>query len=319
VVIYCDLSKETRDVFSEHFGAKVKSLEFVEVDSSVSQNVNYEYMSQSSYGFSPFLRTLSPELLPDDKHVIYLDCDIILQDNILNILNGADLSRPVCAVTDYDPAYKWRDLSKISLEERISNRNPLCVEAFFYKTYINLELDKDAKYFNSGVMIINLDYWREYKIAERAFHFILEHPDRLYLIGQDDLNHVLNGNYFALKPKWNSMSCYDCAFFTNYPAEELLEGKKYPSIVHAKGWAYACPGKFKKLYWKYRKCTPWHNRKESERKSLIAIIKIYLKYKLFIWVGLVYIKLFHKYDKSFCSSLAYLAFNYEDFRSYIKE
>lgn len=257
VVIYCDLNDDTQRILTNHFIGRVNSFEFYRVDESMFEdavkNVN---SAEHLAGLNTYLRLFAPTIFPNDSHIIYLDCDIIVQDNILNILNDADLSKPVCAAVEYNPAYKYRNLADLKPIE-ISFNDPFIFEAYWFRAYKDLKMNVDAKYFNSGVMILNLNYWREHHVAEKTIKFLMENPDKVPLADQDALNHAIDGFLYPLHPKWN------CAgtIFSNYSVQELTVASSHPSIIHVCGpvkpWHYMGNVKYQKLYRKYRKFTPW--------------------------------------------------------------
>jgi lipopolysaccharide biosynthesis glycosyltransferase len=284
VVIYYDLNKEMQDVLSKHFLNKVKSLEFVRLDEEILRSsIKNMKTAEHLKGFHPYLRLFSSELLPYDEYVIYLDCDIIVQDNILNILNDADLSMPLCAVTEYNPDYKWQDLSRFTGIGKI--KYPWVQEAYWYRAYQSLEMDATSSYFNTGVMVVNLEYWRKYKIAEKAIVFLLNNPEKCYAADQDALNHVINGNYYVLASHWNTVASL---VLSGYTEQQLRKTHKTPSIIHTvggiKSWHYMCSvHNAKKLYRQYRKLTPYPKINYTD-KSLKNILKhqIILLLKLII-------------------------------------
>ncbi|MDR1581885.1 MAG: hypothetical protein LBS55_01270, partial [Prevotellaceae bacterium] len=106
VVIYCDLTKEIQNILSKHFEGKVNSLEFVQLEKTLIIDVvkNIKVIAHN-WNYNVYLR-LYAQILLQDGYVIYMDCDTIVQDNILKILENADLTKPVCAVTEYNPCYK---------------------------------------------------------------------------------------------------------------------------------------------------------------------------------------------------------------------
>ena len=258
VIIYFDLNKETQDIFTQHFALKVKSIEFIRMDEerlkSIAENIN----AVEHLGLNTYLRLFATELLPNDRHIIYLDCDIIVNENILRIIDGADLSKPICAVTEYDPMYKLNDLNSPDIKKPL---NPWISEALWYRIYFDLEMDcKHSKYFNAGVMVMNLDYWRDNKITEKSLRFMVENPEKIFYGDQDALNFVINGNHFPLNLRWNFVPD-TLSIFNNYPLSVLKEIQKNPAIIHTAGtikpWKYLCDSKFKNLYKYYRKFTPW--------------------------------------------------------------
>jgi lipopolysaccharide biosynthesis glycosyltransferase len=171
----------------------------------------------------------------------------------LKILENADLTKPVCAVTEYNPCYKLRNLSNLKKIER-PLFDPLIMEAYWYRAYIDLQMNPSDKYFCSGIMIINLEYWRKNKIMEQALDFLARYPERIFAPDQDALNHIIKGNYSELHPRWNLMGQ---RVFSNYDATILQEAHSNPAIIHQKGWNYMHNDEVRKLYRKYRICTPF--------------------------------------------------------------
>ncbi|GHU72973.1 LPS 1,2-glucosyltransferase [Spirochaetia bacterium] len=279
VVIYYDLDRNTREILLDHFKDKVKSLEFYNIDKEYIYHFKVVKNVPHITGFNVFLRLLICDILPEtDKYILYLDCDIIVQDNILNIMDGADLTKPLCAITEYSPNYKLRNLTNLTLMEKPIIK-PWNSDAYWYRTYIDLELNKTVNYFNAGVLLINLEYWRNNKINEKAILFLLEQPERAYAADQDALNHVINGNYYALAPKWNN-GVVPSGILTNYSDAELLEAEKSPSIIHIVGpykpWYYLGSSRYQRIYWEYRSTTPWPQKIYSD-KTLKNIIKKFIR------------------------------------------
>jgi lipopolysaccharide biosynthesis glycosyltransferase len=288
VVIYYDLNKETQDILSKHFKEKVKSLEFYEVDKeTISQFENVKNVPHI-HGLNVFLRLLIDKILPEsDKYVIYLDCDIIVQDNILKIADGVNLDKPICAVTEYNPAYKWQYLSLST--SIMKEEHPWMQEAYWYRAYQSLKMDATANYFNAGVMVINLEYWRKHKIAEKAITFLLNNPEKCYAADQDALNHAVNGNYCALAPQWNTVAK---GVFSGYTEQQLRKAHEDPFIIHAAGgikpWHYRYTDpKVKKLYKQYRRFTPYpevsyadKNLKNILKYQIILLLKLIMQKKI---------------------------------------
>jgi lipopolysaccharide biosynthesis glycosyltransferase len=276
-VIYYNLNDETQSILSKHFENKVASLEFYKVDEMILRDTIKGVKTTDKHlkGFSTYLRLFAPQLLPNDEHVIYLDVDIIVLDNILSILNDADLTKPVCAVTEYDPAYKYKPFDTLNKIDSIT-RNTWIGEAYWYRTFVALEMSQTAKYFNGGVCIINLGYWRQHKVAEKAIAFLMEHPEKALAADQDATNHAINGNYCTLPLRWNFPGGVSFPLYSNYSLEAVKRAVENPAIIHITGagkpWKYMCNAKIQKKYWKYRSFTPWPE-KAYEDKTWKKIIK----------------------------------------------
>ena len=80
-----------------------------------------------------YYRLLAPRLLPDTiEKVLYLDSDLIVRKSLAPLWNTDIADRPLAAVPDYIGGTAGRDLG----------------------------LPDGTKYFNSGVLLMNLQYWR---------------------------------------------------------------------------------------------------------------------------------------------------------------
>jgi lipopolysaccharide biosynthesis glycosyltransferase len=265
-IIHYDISEETQTTLKDHFADRTKCIDFFKVDKNLLLDIT-KGMEQKQWALPTWLRLFAPALLPEnDSHVIYLDCDTIVCDNILQMATDADLSKPVCSVSQYNPKYKWGSLVRTKAD---SHENIGVMEAFFYKTYKNLGMNDDAPYFCAGTMLINLDYWRRHRISEQILAFVQEHPERIYAVDQDALNHVINGNYYELHPRWDTLCC---GISSGYSERLLLEALHRPAIIHAKGWSYAASAKVRRLYRKYRKLTPYPHFRYYD-KTLFAMLK----------------------------------------------
>lgn len=128
-----------------------------------------------------YYRILAPEILPKaiDK-ILYLDCDIIINGDIKELYN-MDISNHSCAVV-MDPIACRRE------------------------EYERLQYSPDLSYFNSGVMLINLDYWRRNDITKKCLDFIRSYPERVVWHDQDALNYVLRDSKIMLDVTYNFQS-----------------------------------------------------------------------------------------------------------------
>lgn len=196
---------------------------------------------------SIYYRFLLPQLLNEDK-IIYLDCDIIVTSSLRNLWD-TDINNFACAVVEDQ---KSDDIT-------IQNR---------------LGLYKD--YFNSGVLLINLEYWREKDIANKLIEFIHKNPDICLYPDQDALNYVLCDRVKFLDYKYN----YQELFYQ--PKEHILLHKNKwkkldlagstPTIMHYTGcikpWVKACPHPYKELFIKYQAISPWKDKKIRSRYTI---------------------------------------------------
>lgn len=128
-----------------------------------------------------FYRFLIAELFSFYDKVIYLDCDLIVATDISTIV-PSDLE-----MHDNLVAAVHNGLSRVG-RERIQN---------------DFKLSPD-KYFNAGVLVINVKQWIEEGIADQCFYKLQTIPEKkLVCLDQDILNIVCNGRVYYLAPEWN--------------------------------------------------------------------------------------------------------------------
>ena len=60
-----------------------------------------------------------------------------------------------------------------------------------------------GRYFNSGVMLIDIDRWHAEQVSERTVKVLGELGDKLLYLDQDALNVVLDGQVNFVEPRWN--------------------------------------------------------------------------------------------------------------------
>lgn len=194
-----------------------------------------------------YYRLFIPEILDSNiEKALYLDSDIIINNDISTIFN-IDLKNSFLA----------------AVEDR-------------FDRHVELGMKKNSKYFNSGVMLINTRKWREEELCKKVIHFVKENSTKILYPDQDGLNAVIDNNWIAIPPKFNQMSF----FYENdrpkiYNQVDFLEALKDPVIIHFTGsykpWFFATKHKFKKLYWRYLKMTPFKNYRQPD-KNLINFI-----------------------------------------------
>jgi lipopolysaccharide biosynthesis glycosyltransferase len=123
-------------------------------------------------------------LLPDScERVIWLDADTITRRSLVDLWNldlgssmvGAVGDDYVHVVSDPWGVAHWRELG----------------------------LDVNARYFNSGVMLIDLSAWRGYGVEDRALDYLESYGDSVVQHDQDALNVICAGLWSELDVRWN--------------------------------------------------------------------------------------------------------------------
>lgn len=137
----------------------------------------FDYLSKETY-----YRIAIPRLLPAQvTKAIYLDCDVILQQDISKLWK-TELGKSWLAAVDTS------DLWDATGRRRRTRR---------------IHLPSDAPYFNAGVLLINIKQWRKHNVTEKLTAFLSDPPNPLKYNDQDALNAVMHRRWIKLHPKWN--------------------------------------------------------------------------------------------------------------------
>ena len=189
-----------------------------------------------------YYKLLVPELLPAALHrVIWLDCDLVVNGDLAHLWDRGLAGRHALAVQD--PAVPF-----------VSSRNGVA-------HHEQLGLPSDAKYFNAGVMVVNLDLWRRDDVPRQVLEYLRRHGDALVFLDQEGLNAVLAGKWGELDPRWNCM-----ARVPRRPNDSW--------IVHFTGnlkpWFYPGRNASHALYFRYLDLTAWAGWRP--RRTLSGVI-----------------------------------------------
>ncbi|GET37062.1 glycosyltransferase family 8 protein [Microseira wollei] len=200
----------------------------------------YKHFSKATY-----YRLLLPKILPlEITKAIYLDTDIIVKENLENLWNIDIGNNYVLAVEDMSVRY-------------VSAPNGL-------KNYEELGIKSDAKYFNAGVLVINIEKWRTDKSGEKVIEYLEKYQEQWLWLDQDGLNAAFAGQWGELDPKWNQQPrIYKYASWKESPYQEDVyqDLRDNPYIIHystsGKPWSLGCKHPKKDLFFEYLDKTAW--------------------------------------------------------------
>ena len=178
------------------------------VEESIESN---KYLSLAAYN-----RLLIAELLPEVcEKAIYLDCDLIIKGDLEQIWQIDLKENYALAVQDF-----W--INSLSAPNGLLN-------------YKDLGLDANAKYFNSGVMVINIKKWREDNIFSRSVDYFTKNKHYVRYHDQDILNALLAEKWSEIDPRWNvTPVIHDYAGWKESPFSEEIYNNliQDPWIIH---------------------------------------------------------------------------------------
>lgn len=208
-----------------------------------------DFFINAHISYETYFRIIAPEIIREER-ILYLDSDLIIRDNLDSLYFAEVESYAVAACKDY----------------KAQNRK------------INLNIPKEAPYFNAGVLLMNLDYWRKYDLTTKLIEYIHSMKSKLIYWDQDALNALLYNQVLILEDKWNVQTA---SFESRLINQDVLLS---PNIIHftgaSKPWHISNNNQFKQEYYKYLALTLFKNFDvvTEETKQLMQ-----KKRKIYIW------------------------------------
>ena len=244
-----NIEQENKDKIEKLKEIKNFNLNFISIDENLFEV--YKKIGTHSYiSLSTYYRLKLASLLPDVDNILYLDCDVIINSNLAELLE-IDIS-----------------------EYYAAGVKDIAVNSSGYVP----KLEDGNLYFNAGVLYFNLDKIRKDNIESEFEKYTIENFDKIRVGDQEIINVVCQGKIKELPSVWNVQS----SNFVN-----RSDYTKNPNIVHYVGrnkpWKFGSINYWKNLYFNVLEKTPWaipleeKNKwtKENKKQSIIN----YLKYR----------------------------------------
>ena len=193
------------------------------------------------------LRLLLPSVLKDIDRVVYLDCDLVVLNDIATLYDTdlSDFSLAAC------------------LDFWLTGSPPFAPPGWradewhkFLREVVRLS---DSKaYFNAGVMVMDLKRFRSSSLIQAADEFLERTNYETPFVDQEALNHAVDGAFVRLDTRWNVLAAL---------------GHSDPWIIH-----YAGP--YKPWSCEARRFTVWNRRfwlEAAESAVLPLLVRVYLE------------------------------------------
>lgn len=270
-VMQSGLSAKSRNYINDLAARYYNKVMYYDMDDSRLEGVQY----RKNRPLSPaaYYRLLLAEVLPKDlDKVLYLDCDMII----------------------------LRDISEIFHLELDGFALAATLDQFPYSSQhrLQLQMEADERTFCSGIMLVNLKYWRDHNVTEGLLEYAKRPRKEIWLHDQDVLNYYFKKQWFLLPPKWNKTHISNRSIrYFGYRAFDYKEYVLSPMLIHfasvgIKPWYNSpCPKKSEYLKYLYKS-----NFKEitfeniSNKKSILLA-----KTTLVNWLKSFLIKTLRKY------------------------
>lgn len=209
------------------------------VDSSIVSKFPMPSFMSNHISIATYYRLFSADILPANvDKAIYLDCDIVVNDSLQSLWDMEISNYALGAV------YQSHQHNQ--------------------ESYKRLSIPPEDGYFNAGVLLMNIKYWREKSVTDRLLGFVKSSYHLIHAHDQDVLNAVLHKETVVLDYIWNYRECFFNNKHYDYPNKvDYDDLNRAPIIIHyvskPKPWTYACTHPYKSLYYEYLQKTPFKN------------------------------------------------------------
>lgn len=223
VIIGEGWTKPTKSLLLD-FRSPTVSIEFITPDELDLAGVNL------SHGFplATAYNILAPRaLFSDRKRAFYMDADTVVTEDLADLWS-LNLRHPVAAVVDAH--ISWMASPSMWRPWREEGLNPL------------------THYFNTGVLLIDIEAWNSLMISERSLEFLRRYV--LPCVDQDAVNLVLRGKFEKIPSRFNSMPYHHLRLFryvdTVMDDLDIELAITQPAIIHfhrsffGKPWNLGC-------------------------------------------------------------------------------
>ena len=219
-----------------------------------------EFMISHHVSHVAYYRLMIADALPTklDK-VLYIDCDMLVRDDIVKIWEK-DLDEQYClAVPDIACPFVFAQA-----HPETKNSWPYLASINPIKNFKQLGIEEKQRYFNSGLMYINLKRWRDEYLSTQFLTCLEENHKFIWCWDQYALNVVMAGQWGKLEMKWNQgLHVYEFPSIVHgpIPANEFEEFRENPSIIHFttehKPWHYGATGRNVDMFFEALDRTAW--------------------------------------------------------------
>jgi len=267
-ILSMGLSKETNERLKTIANLFRRKLTIIELG-DLKERFSYQ-VDTGGFDLSIMARLFVGEVLPKEtSRVLYLDCDTVVLSSLKKLWE-TDLKSFLLGAVMEPTIYP-------SIKEEIG-------------------LLPTEPYYNSGVLLIDMNRWREENAQKMLLDFYCSKGGKLFAGDQDTINGALKGRIKPLSPRYN--------FFTNYRyyryshlvrlspvygklgSKMFSDAKKHPAILHFMGderpWKEGNLNHYRRAYDHYLSLTPWAGTPKEKGSRLYMAAYHLMDYATFL-------------------------------------
>ena len=216
-------------------------------ETSSQQYSNFPMNGNGKVTHATYFRLFLTEILPDSiEKVLYIDGDCIVRHSLLSLWN-----------TDMEGYAIGAAYVKVLRGNEYYDR---------------LGYPPSFGYFNAGVVLVNMSYWRRHSLVGVFANYLETHRNQIIWWDQDVLNATLYDKKKSIPIKYNMQT--DClnkdqTWGPWHSEDEIVEAVNDPVIIHYifkdKPWiSYSRPHHpYRSSFLKYQKQTVWRGRRQG--------------------------------------------------------
>lgn len=178
-VLSLDITSSNKQKLQTLFNDKYCSILFPEITEDVKKHIQsiMPYLPKH-IDISFMLRLFVAQMIPENIcKILYLDVDTLVVSSL-----------------------KTLEDIKFEKDTALAAVNDIVRE----DDYTRLNIDKNRHtYFNAGVMLINVDFWRKKNVSQKCIDLFLNNPQKYKFHDQDLLNKICEGKVIYLHPRFN--------------------------------------------------------------------------------------------------------------------
>jgi len=264
------LNNNNKKLFDKLADKYSQSIDIITVDNNTFKECpirqEIDHVSIAAY-----YRLAVSELLPTDlNRILYLDCDIIVNTSLTELYT-TELTGYACGVVADEAFMVDAPYERLSIPKTI-----------------------ESPYFNSGMLLINLDYWKEHDVMRECMDYISKNASRLAFHDQDTLNAILRGKVKYLDIKYNlQRELILKEVFNELPSDIQLSVKSAsssPIIIHYTGagkpWIIGCRHPLKSKWIDTMNISLWNNISLIKPKRNIKSLMLDIRNEIIWTIGL---------------------------------
>jgi UDP-D-galactose:(glucosyl)LPS alpha-1,3-D-galactosyltransferase len=218
IVLHHGLSAESQSSIGRHAELLGLAVQLRTVPRPSARFPVSEWVSEAVY-----LRLSVGDAIRDHRVVLYLDVDLLVLDDIRDLLRSPLDGALFGAVRDA--------------------QHPVIGRGISLPGWRSLGIPAGRDYFNSGVLLLDLDRCRDADLFNRCRRFLNDYPQHARFWDQDALNWAADDRWLRLDRRWNTFPLSALSRVPEYenyaedilPVRQLIADEETAAILHFAG------------------------------------------------------------------------------------